>query len=503
MIGDRSSLEGRRPLLVRPVVESGESWAGYLLRLSSANSMGGIVGLAKSVSMTAQQFVAMPPWILLPALGIDWAHHAGEVAETARALPARRVSLETRGRSLRSRVCPLCLADRPLSFAPARWDHPLELACRIHGVQLLDKCSTCAAPLSALRPSLTHCACGADITRQAAVPTPGWMMIIPALFPEAQRPEQEETFAPADRVAQSAARACLWLAAGVDQSTRRRPRKFKAGSPVLTIEAADRLSPLLVGWPQAAIASLCLQVGRGDGHEFQKVSTRLATRQFVEMQRLLDRVKEATRTRTQRSVSCAMHLRKGAPRQYGIKDLIRATGYSYQGLVHAIDAGRIPGAHYTTDAQTGAKRFVIEVEAFREIETAHRTMLTVRRAAAWLGCSEAAVRGLVSAECLRASSLLESGFGYRVSQSDLVAFREELVNLAVPMIRISLAECVRFSQWILPPYARARAAAWALVLRAIRSSRVAVLAAGGPVTGLDQLYLRELDLTRVKKGVAE
>lgn len=160
-------------LLARPLPIKGESWPGYLLRLTSKNCLPGIGKLAVALNLDRIQFISIPPKELLPRLGITW---------TPAAHPKFDRSLHTRfdnppllrlGRN--SRVCTLCLKTDRLPYIRAVWDNPSVVRCDTHDVLLLDRCERCSLEINHYRSAVDACLCGQKFTVSPSAPPPIWL----------------------------------------------------------------------------------------------------------------------------------------------------------------------------------------------------------------------------------------------------------------------------------------------------------------------------------------
>jgi hypothetical protein len=142
-----------KQLLIRPVPMRGESWQGYLLRLTEHNELG-----------TPRRI--KPEWLSTPAQASIL---RGPIAGLG---PLNAPDPEGLGprywNTRRPRYCPLCLEEQP--HWRSLWALVFYVACHRHGLALLDRCAGCAQSLKWSRGDLAHCRCGNDLRRQAAHP---------------------------------------------------------------------------------------------------------------------------------------------------------------------------------------------------------------------------------------------------------------------------------------------------------------------------------------------
>lgn len=161
-------------LLARPSWISGESWTGYLLRLSDANCLGGLLYLAPMLGLSYRSLVTARSRDVLAALGVD-ARDAPRIRyPTSGAHPIQQHAQERQSRSCGRPqlvpVCPLCLAQDDVPFIRSQWECPLELGCRIHNTELLFRCCNCGAEIDVRRRRLLECKCGTSFLDQPVRP---------------------------------------------------------------------------------------------------------------------------------------------------------------------------------------------------------------------------------------------------------------------------------------------------------------------------------------------
>lgn len=149
-------------ILNSPAGIPGESWPGYLLRLSEANGFSGINSIAKILKITNYQLIVSAPASVLLSLNVRCP------LLTGRNFPAAppgsgRIKLGTFGRSIYARVCSKCLKSDLIPYSRSEWDLALQVDCSIHQYVLIDECPQCCSQLNYLRPSIVSCKCGYDL----------------------------------------------------------------------------------------------------------------------------------------------------------------------------------------------------------------------------------------------------------------------------------------------------------------------------------------------------
>lgn len=153
-------------LLVKPKPFSGESWPGYLLRLSSENQYVGIKGIAEVLKISPAALLASSPRETLLLLGIEPPVDAGPIELRK----GKRASPYAAGRSIHARVCSRCLNEMKASYIKSSWDRPFELTCLQHQIFLLEACPACQMPVSYLRKNVDACDCGFKFERARGQP---------------------------------------------------------------------------------------------------------------------------------------------------------------------------------------------------------------------------------------------------------------------------------------------------------------------------------------------
>lgn len=183
-------------LLVRTVPEVHEDASGFLMRVASANVLGGpstilarITG-AQSVILEQRQLPGLAEYCrnsvseILQLSGYErrevdgarlW-HVAGEWVTKAAFVDLRGV-----------RVCGLCLAQQV--HLDGLWGLSHYVACARHGTSLTGRCPACQRPLRWNRRSPRHCNCGADLALSEIQPAPPASLLLAKLIAlRAQQP---------------------------------------------------------------------------------------------------------------------------------------------------------------------------------------------------------------------------------------------------------------------------------------------------------------------------
>lgn len=151
-------------LPVRPQPAAGESIAGYLMRVASANGF-------KSVSQlcaAAARCGSAPLGVLFEWLALTREARGRVFGVLPRrwfsAPPPLGLSVADFNHSVR-RWCPVCLAERQV--LDGVWGLKLVCACQVHGIWLHDTCPRCGEPQRWAGTEIHRCHCGALLSSSA------------------------------------------------------------------------------------------------------------------------------------------------------------------------------------------------------------------------------------------------------------------------------------------------------------------------------------------------
>ncbi len=159
-------------LLLRPTPQEGESWIGFLLRLSNANGYFGFEAIAKRLHYPVKRLIAFPQWECLSALGIDIKQRKSEAPDLTNIRRFRENAWTTKGS--RSRVCPSCLQEMLVPCILAVWERRQFSACQKHGNLLVDECDRCHRSINYSRKRWDRCECGLNYRDIKALEKPKW-----------------------------------------------------------------------------------------------------------------------------------------------------------------------------------------------------------------------------------------------------------------------------------------------------------------------------------------
>lgn len=143
-------------LIHRPSPKHGESWSGYLLRISSLNRMQGIAELAKISGSSANKILVATPNQVIKKFGLYW---PCDLVSCSTLSMQRNAKRWPHRRSLKSRLCVKCIEGPGNFYIRASWEREFQLDCPSHRILLLDKCPKCKTRISNDRKFLDRCDC--------------------------------------------------------------------------------------------------------------------------------------------------------------------------------------------------------------------------------------------------------------------------------------------------------------------------------------------------------
>jgi hypothetical protein len=243
-------------LLIRPRWIEGESWSGYLLRLANGNQMPGIKSIGRLLGVPFRSLLIEQPKPVLRALGFGANGVPAVQFPTSRVQPSRagpneslRGVLMTRGRRLDAAVCPHCLAGDETPHVRAVWERPLDVGCRVHGTQLLTRCTSCGMSLRVDRPQLSECLCGAPLAAQAVPKLEVPWTAIPYAFNVVRGKPYKETFQPTS-LEELVATSVVERLAVYERQHAPAPRKRRVSAKA-SVEDLQLAAPWFQNWPSS------------------------------------------------------------------------------------------------------------------------------------------------------------------------------------------------------------------------------------------------------------
>ena len=491
-------------LFMRPHPILGESWVGYLLRLSAANhfkSLSVIASVCQYASIN--QLIFDDPRKVLRRLGIQVTDTSGWVPYTVpRARTARKALLKKSVQQWKSRVCHLCLSkDKEQPYVRSHWDWSMQIYCPTHNVRLLEQCQSCNTPIDLRRNQVKHCDCGADFSQHESPGSEGEAKSIARLLPEIDLSRSGMTFEREPEIHEVAVRLCQWLALRPDTDGKRPKRKSMKNVRLSPIEL-DRLQEMVTDWPKSLAASIAPEVDLDSLSSRTALGERLFRKQFG----LFEIVTAEIQTNYQ-SKNSATESHLQSRRQYflghrsNIETLEQLTGYSTRLIRRQIATGAIvPGLLKYGDL-LDPERIEIDAHAIELVSDLYAETLGLDSAAAKAGCSVSAIRGLVQMNVIPSQSICIDPVQLslrRIHPADLQEIANDLFSRAKYKEDLT-TNAVMFSDWntVLWSSGGHSRSRWMDIFVAIRTGKLALHKSTKSPEILDDLFLDPKELALV------
>lgn len=161
-------------LLVRPLPLEGESWSGYLLRLTQENCLRSVHELSGVLGVSATALVRLGQHKGMALLNRQLATPMHETAMSIKDKPFASTAAY-------GRFCCMCLREHGDVFM-ARWDRPTAIICKEHANWLCDHCYRCGRPIDSKRERVDRCLCGTLYKYTHVVRVADWIFDLEDLF---------------------------------------------------------------------------------------------------------------------------------------------------------------------------------------------------------------------------------------------------------------------------------------------------------------------------------
>lgn len=379
-------------LLIRPRWVEGESWGGYLLRLSEINGLDGVKSLSKRLNLSVVELMTSSPHEVLLRLGI----HQRAPGLTTRLHNARR--------SLYSRVCPLCLSQHQHPHIPSIWDLGLNLVCKIHELCLLDTCPSCSKPIDFFRSSIFRCTCGQDF-RLIDMPTaPDHLQMVERAFGvEQMRADASRTFAPKGNLegfGVLALRRLISLSDPDNMFINRRSQRY-AYYQSIRLNDLERVSKWFEDWPHGFV----------NGIRTARTSFQSAKRSFVPksiftanrfplIMKVLELEEKEAKWWSDENSRSAIQVDPNQVQPRGVvnvQTISKMTGVSFNVVVEWIKRGFL-GDVLVSVSKTGRARYEIDAQRARDAGQFFARTSTLSQLAELVGTESDVLRLLALAE---------------------------------------------------------------------------------------------------------
>lgn len=439
-------MDGSRELLLRPEPLEGESWAGFLLRISHKNGFRHVAEMAQSASFRFEELIACQPNVALARLGFRTDRDCASAYDNKVEWRLRK-QMSTFGRSLYGRVCSHCLREDQRHFIPLHWDNPVQLTCIRHGVLLVDRCDKCNLAIDYLRPSIDHCKCGRDFRLVRTADAPGWWHRTYSLF-EVTEPAQVilATFSPFDTISADIGRALLRLVKLVPGTSRKQlsPNgRHTAKLDLVRVEDLPHLEIWIRDWPNGFRENLAKAE-----HAGFKISSRFL--KLGQFPRLHDELLAHThqRVRMKRPVTITDASKKMMDEGYvGIKTFLTQTRATYDQFNYWLEIGLLRGV-FVRKGPGHTQRFFIPRQEFESALICMRQTASLKEASKLFGASKRVLRAMGYANVFRKVELNRGKYAFRLNILEVSTLVRALVDSANSKAPYNLV-CVPVSEAVL------------------------------------------------------
>ena len=419
-------------ILNSPAYLPGESWPGYLLRLSDANGFSGINAIARILKLTKYQLIASSPASVLLRLNVG-CDFQSKLSFRAAPPDSRSTKLGTYGRSIYARVCPKCVASDKIPYSRAAWDLAIQVCCASHQCVLIDECPHCHSHLDYLRPSISRCKCGYDLRLCRTTPALNLYSTIRNTFAITEINEPEaSTFAASSKQECDALAVILRLLAQTlpDCASGRHTSKIPTSQAFVRARDLDSLADWFNDWPNGFIRQLTnakqrqLQSGAVKLH-----STTLMASSFSQIrQALIDadaRWRQSPRP-GKKTVDRNTIFQKEL---LGVKDVMTLTGRHHNDVIVWFRTGLLGPTVNRTD-MTGREVLKVRTSQVTWLVSQIQQTTTFNDSAQTVGVDPLVLRTLVRLGRLPSLRMGKADFTARVRHSDVYEFAYKFRSIA-------------------------------------------------------------------------
>lgn len=450
-------------LLVRPKIEPGESWPGYLQRIALTNRLSGIGSLALLYGLTPQQLLARTPTEILNAF--------------SRSVPLkvpgvnRSLSRTRAWWSIECRVCAACLASG--TYALREWDDPARIICLVHEIQLTSTCFQCNKSLVHMRPKLQYCQCGADLRTSTRRPASLALRRMQTVLLNTQTSNQETAHLlpkPPSQGSQLIKRFKILADILLEKLDKQARRRKYCSIGWISNAQIDILTSVFEEWPGGLELALARCRSPAHTYEWNKLLERLRVGFDCEWRRAIDQVAKNVSRHKRMALSAR---NRASPQLLGLKQLIKLSGRGYDGVLRWINNGALTGVQVTRDPVTGNKRFDFSQSNASEIVELYRSSTDVREAANLLGMgneTQNLVRGLVDVGWLSSIQLAKSPYVFRIPVVDIFRLIHHLKERALLRPRSHVGD----THSLIGLIRRGRCKTWRAVADGIRQGYISI-----------------------------
>jgi hypothetical protein len=416
-------------LLLRPKPISGESWPGYLLRLTETNSFDSVTKLARGLGKTVSEVFTSPPERILSMLQIEAPEDAAQPLSAA--FP-RRPSLFFSGRSLNAKLCTMCLPVLDIPYLKADWDRAFAFECRVHGVLLTEACDACGSPLTYLRTHVATCNCGFHLSHtRPRYPEAFIYGILDVLHLRATYINTAATFGGSEEQDLAAQSLLRWFAR-LDAGLQARERSGIRSQAYVSLDELRKVAHWFDEWPKAFIKRAS-EAKAGSRYSVRRRifgHNTIDPRRFPKITEVLDaNVLDGSKAlKPRKNVGLETTILNSAE-FVNMNFLMGATGCSYKIIRQWLRKGWL-GEVRTTQWRPCVKQYCITKEAASKAIQLIRSTASVRDMAKAIGLKASQLRYLVKCGRLQGLSYGNADWHKRLVPEEVFQLATKLLTTA-------------------------------------------------------------------------
>jgi hypothetical protein len=319
-------------------------------------------------------------------------------------------------------------------------------------------------------------------------------------MPELDIERSGNTFEREPLMHREAVRVGQWLVLPL-QSNGKRDKRNSNQCLRLSRNELRVLESLTFDWPQRILKTIEPEVSLASLASRTALGVRLYKRSFGLWQFILNELQKvdctsANAPSAKASETYTVHSRHHVP------ELSSVTGHSPKHLKEQMRLGNLLLDVVKVGDLVDPLAVEIDEVALRKVQSLYEATLDYESAAKVVGASFQAMRGLISANCLRTESICRDTSRLtfrRVHPDELRSFASEMFALAQPWDISNVPEVVKFSDWV-TSHAHGREyryKRWIDILQSIRAGRLPLYSSIAQPEKLDQLLLADQDLASV------
>ena len=395
----------------RPRPIEGESWPGYLLRLSNENGLRGLVSIATILGLTADRLLRNDIFEVSKGLQLLSPPVAIQDAQSNRGYL-----------NMRTRVCSECLAGDKVPFVRARWDSPITLHCSHHRKLLVDTCPDCGHQLTYERGWIDRCRCGAAMKSWRSASAEAWMRDMYELI---QAPETDSvprlTFAPIDRVELHKADLLMRLVRqqrtqGISRLEKRiSPSKFVARTDL------DACKELFGQFPESVHASFS---------RWQSAGLRNAQLRLPAGSKLVDIWDKIRRDRDLSRAALREPVMQPPTGFVSKKRLMVETGLHPTAIDYLIEKGLLRGAEKLAGESRYRNRFFIPEAEYQGLLSLYKGTMSINEAADFAMLKTSTIRILGYSKAVQTFQFGKCTYVFRLKPTDISALIQRVLSKA-------------------------------------------------------------------------